>query len=99
MGYAKSGQDTTGIHIRLFARSFILVDEKGTRICMVNTDLAMVSQIVKLEVLYSCLSHFSFVSMIQFIATRTKSRGSYVCCLSWPGNCLTLRLEYTSGLL
>jgi neutral ceramidase len=50
MGYAKSGQDTAGIHIRLFARAFVLVDEKGTRICMVNTDLAMVSQIVKIEV-------------------------------------------------
>ncbi len=50
MGYAKSGQDTAGIHQRLYSRAFVLVDEKGTRICLVNTDLAMISQIVKLEV-------------------------------------------------
>ena len=50
MGYGKSGQETAGIHTRLFARAFVIVDEKGTRICMVNTDLAMLSQVVKLEV-------------------------------------------------
>ena len=50
MGYAKSGQDTAGIHFRLYSRAFILADERGTRIVMVNCDLGMISQIVKIEV-------------------------------------------------
>lgn len=50
MGYAKSSQDTAGIHFRLYSRAFVLADERGTRIVMVNCDLAMISQIVKIEV-------------------------------------------------
>lgn len=50
MGYAKSGQDTAGIHMRLYSRAFIIADNNGNRICYVNTDLAMVSQAIKLEV-------------------------------------------------
>lgn len=50
MGYAKSGQDTAGIHFRLYSRAFVLADERGTRVVMVNCDLGMISQIVHLEV-------------------------------------------------
>ena len=50
MGYAKPGQDTAGIHMRLFSRAFIIADQHGKRVCIVNCDLAMISQIVKLEV-------------------------------------------------
>lgn len=50
MGYAKSNQDTAGIHMRLYSRAFIIADDSGNRICYVNTDLAMVSQAIKLEV-------------------------------------------------
>ncbi|KAI1292183.1 Neutral ceramidase [Halotydeus destructor] len=50
MGYGKSGQETAGIHMRLFSRAFIVADPNGNRICFVNVDLAMVSQAVKTEV-------------------------------------------------
>ena len=50
MGYAKPGQDTAGIHFRLYSRAFVIADQNGKRICIVNCDLAMISQIVKLEV-------------------------------------------------
>lgn len=50
MGYAKTGQDAAGIHIRLFARAFIFADEAGTRLCIVNADIGVLSQAVKLEV-------------------------------------------------
>lgn len=56
MGYAKPGQDTAGIHIRLYSRAFVIADQ-NSRICIVSTDIAMVSQIIKLEVndeLFSC---------------------------------------------
>lgn len=51
MGYAKSGQDGAGIHFRLYARAFIMADERGTRLLMVNSDIGMTSQIVNLEVI------------------------------------------------
>ena len=50
MGYAKGGQDTAGIHFRLYSRAFIVVDQSGSRVCYVNTDLAMISQAVHNEV-------------------------------------------------
>ncbi|RWS07085.1 neutral ceramidase-like protein [Dinothrombium tinctorium] len=50
MGYAKMGQDTSGIHFRLFSRAFIIQDHEGKRICYVSADLAMVDMLVKLEV-------------------------------------------------
>lgn len=50
MGYAKPGQDTAGIHFRLYSRAFVIADQDGKRVCIVNCDLAMLSQIVKLEV-------------------------------------------------
>lgn len=50
MGFAKSGQDSAGIHIRLFSRAFLVIDSTGKRVLMITCDLAMVSQIVKLEV-------------------------------------------------
>lgn len=51
MGYAKGGQDTAGIHFRLYSRAFIIVDQLGSRVCYVNTDLAMISQAVHNEVI------------------------------------------------
>jgi hypothetical protein len=50
MGYAKPGQDTAGIHFRLYSRAFVIADQNGKRVCIVNCDVAMVSQIIKLEV-------------------------------------------------
>lgn len=53
MGYGKGGQDTQGIHTRLFARAFIVVDSNQNRMVYVNCDLGMISTIVKMEVVNS----------------------------------------------
>lgn len=50
MGYAKLGEDTTGIHMRLYSRAMIVVDQSGSRICYVNLDLAAATQLVKIMV-------------------------------------------------
>lgn len=50
MGYAKLGQDNQGIHTRLYARTLIIADQSGTRVCYVNVDLAAATQIVKILV-------------------------------------------------
>lgn len=50
MGYGKSGQDTAGIHFRTYSRAFIVADDNNNRICFVNADIAMISQIVRIEV-------------------------------------------------
>jgi neutral ceramidase len=50
MGYAKFGQDSSGIHLRLFSRAVIIVDKSGNRICYITADLQGITQIVKLEV-------------------------------------------------
>lgn len=59
MGYAKSGQDTAGIHFRLYCRTVILADTSGSRICYVTCDNAMISQIIKLEVNFNDVSNFT----------------------------------------
>merc|ERR1711872_484725 len=52
MGYAKQGQNTQGIHTRLFSRAFIIEDvESGTRIVFVSVDEAMMGQLVKMGVI------------------------------------------------
>jgi len=50
MGYAKQGQNTGGIHTRLFSRAFIIEDPE-TRVVFVSIDCAMMGQLVKLFVL------------------------------------------------
>ena len=52
MGYAKQGQNTEGIHLRLFSRAFLVEDsESGSRVCFVSIDVAMMGQLVKYYVL------------------------------------------------
>ena len=52
MGYAKQGQNTEGIHLRLFSRAFLVEDpESGNRVCFVSIDVAMMGQLVKFYVL------------------------------------------------
>ena len=51
MGYAKLGQDTRGIHTRLYSRALVIVSETGGRVCYVNVDLAASTQIVKMLVI------------------------------------------------
>lgn len=50
MGYAKFGQDTSGIHFRLFARSFVIEDNRGSRIVYIACDIGMIDQAVKTAV-------------------------------------------------
>ncbi|CAG2115002.1 unnamed protein product [Medioppia subpectinata] len=50
MGYAKLGQDTSGIHLRLFCRSVVVVDNIGNRILYITADLQGIAQILKIEV-------------------------------------------------
>lgn len=50
MGYAKVGQDTRGIHTRLYARAFIVVDEEGNRIVYVNVELCAPTQLIRIKV-------------------------------------------------
>ena len=53
MGYALPYQRTAGIHLRQWARAFIIAEPApdGKRIVFVNTDLGMIFQIVHQEVL------------------------------------------------
>lgn len=50
MGYAAPGQRGQGIHLRLWARSFIVSDESKT-VCFVSVDGGMASDLVKLKVI------------------------------------------------
>jgi len=50
MGYAHFGQDTSGIHFRLFARTFIVEDLHSNRVIYCNCDLGMIDQAVKTQV-------------------------------------------------
>lgn len=50
MGYGKGGQDTSGIHFRLYSRAFIIGKQSHERIVYINCDLAMISTAVKVEV-------------------------------------------------
>ena len=52
MGYAKSGQNTHGIHTRVYARAFTMEDEEsGARVVFVSCDTAMMGQLVKVLVI------------------------------------------------
>ncbi|XP_053205328.1 neutral ceramidase-like isoform X2 [Panonychus citri] len=50
MGYAKLGQDSGGIHFRLFSRAFIVEDSSGNRVVFVSADVCMIDQAVKTQV-------------------------------------------------
>ncbi len=50
MGYAKIGQNTAGIHLRLFSRAVIIVDNSSNRVCYITVELCAMPQIVKLQV-------------------------------------------------
>jgi neutral ceramidase len=51
MGYAKSGQNTKGIHIRQYSRAFIFEDvDNYSKSVFVSVDCGMMGQLVKNEV-------------------------------------------------
>ncbi|XP_064457109.1 neutral ceramidase B-like [Ornithodoros turicata] len=49
LGYGKAGQLTSGIHIRVYSRAFIISDKKS-RVAIVNVDSGMISDAVKTQV-------------------------------------------------
>lgn len=52
MGYAKQGQNTHGIHLRLYSRAFIISSPwDGSKVVYVSTDSGMMGQLVKMGVL------------------------------------------------
>uniref|UniRef100_A0A182S684 Neutral ceramidase n=1 Tax=Anopheles maculatus TaxID=74869 RepID=A0A182S684_9DIPT len=51
MGYAQVTQRGTGIHLRQYARSFIVEDETGTRVVFVSVDAGMMGHAIKRDVL------------------------------------------------
>ncbi|XP_030892124.1 neutral ceramidase-like [Leptonychotes weddellii] len=52
MGYGKPGQNARGILTRLYSRAFIMAEPDGSnRVVFVSTDIGMVSQRLRLEVL------------------------------------------------
>ena len=50
MGYAKAGQNTGGIHIRLFSRAFIF-EHSGKRSVFVSIDSGMMDPMIKIKVI------------------------------------------------
>jgi len=54
MGYNAPDQVTAGIHMRQFARAFI-IEDNSNRIVFVNVDCHSIDQIIKLEVKYIVL--------------------------------------------
>ena len=50
MGYAKAGQNTGGIHMRLYARAFIF-DDGSSRNVFVSVDAGMMGAMVKIKVI------------------------------------------------
>lgn len=50
MGYGQLTEESSGIHMRLWSRAFVLEDSVDHRVAIVTVDLCFVSQGVKLEV-------------------------------------------------
>lgn len=77
MGYAKLGQDTSGIHFRLRSRTFLVQDQEGARVLYINNDLAMVDQAVTTRVLQLLATEYGAQvynsSNVMLSATHTHS--------------------------
>ena len=50
MGYAKSEQVGSGIHLRQYSRTFIIADSSNSRVVFISADIGMATQIVKIKV-------------------------------------------------
>lgn len=51
MGYAKIGQDGSGIHLRLYSRAFYIQDSNGSCVLYINCDIQSIDQLVRKMVL------------------------------------------------
>jgi neutral ceramidase len=58
MGYAQLHQKGHGIHTRLFARTFIIEDERQSRIVFVSVDAGMISHVIKRNVIVELQKKF-----------------------------------------
>lgn len=75
MGYAKMDQKGSGLHLRTFARSFI-IDDGEQRIVFVSVDSAMIGHDVKAAVLRNLASHYGDLyteSNVMISGTHTHS--------------------------
>lgn len=52
MGYGNLKQHGNGIHLRQFARAFVIEDENNRRIAFVSVDSGMIGYAVKREVCF-----------------------------------------------
>lgn len=60
MGYANIAQIGKGLHLRQFARAFVVVDDNGSRVAFVSVDSGMMGFGVKQEVCSSMNSPISY---------------------------------------
>jgi neutral ceramidase len=61
MGYAQSSQHAAGMHMRLFARAFVVADaaSPSKRVCFVSMDAGMPSQAQKIALVKRLKTHFA----------------------------------------
>jgi hypothetical protein len=69
MGYAKEGQSTRGIHMRLFSRAFIF-DDGSRRNVFVSVDCGMIDQLLKIEVITMLLKTKSMRTNHETVSSR-----------------------------
>ncbi|KAH9361563.1 hypothetical protein HPB48_001440 [Haemaphysalis longicornis] len=69
LGYAKTGQSSSGIHFRVYSRAFIIGDG-ASRVVIVNVDSGMIGDIVKMKV---SLAVFLFTSALSGIGVSKRS--------------------------
>ncbi|KAH7678202.1 Ceramidase protein [Dioscorea alata] len=68
MGYANMEQIASGIHFRLQARTFIVVEPGGKRVAFVNLDACMASQLVTIKLLERLKSRYGDLYTEQNVA-------------------------------
>lgn len=56
MGYAETSQRGEGIHLRQFARAFIIQDNAGRRVVYVSAEISGISIAMRRDVSAKCLS-------------------------------------------
>jgi hypothetical protein len=69
MGYAKEGQNTKGIHMRLFSRAFVF-DDGLKRNVFVSADCGMIDQLIKIEVSLNLSNNFALSSPLIFVKDK-----------------------------
>ncbi|KER28637.1 hypothetical protein T265_13542 [Opisthorchis viverrini] len=78
MGYARPGQNTQGIHTRLFSRAFIIQEDgpSPVTVLFINLDVGMISQLLKTQVVMELQKRYDGIfnhSNVLLSATHTHS--------------------------